>query len=255
MAITPPPPFDRLANARFSLYPAILGIEHNEWTFRQCTWSEALIQNTGTGLEVWIPRQHVGEISTTEDPVLILGLNRELEYKGGILVPFQTRLLKMPEPVFGRGDSDAAVEPPHVLGVRLEASDRRALKLIGIALAAFLAIYVVVVGFTRIGDIRGKRVVFTAMDTSYQELTPRDDRFAIVTKLGQPSFDRSKDVGTIHYEALSYTSRRYTVLLMGADIKELSYIGTMDDNWKPVHSVPMKTGGNTDSLLRAIQRF
>jgi hypothetical protein len=255
MAITPPPPFDRLVDSRFSLYPAIVGIEHNEWTFSQATWSEALIRNTKTEQEIWISRQHVGDISKTDEPVLILGLSRELEYKGGMLVPFQPRVLKMPEPVFGSSPDPEGAEPPHVFGVRLESSDRRALKLIGIALGAFLVIYIIAVGATRIGDVQGKRVVFTATDTSYQELTPRDDRFAIVTKLGQPAWERSKNVGTIHYEALTYTSRRYTVLLMGADPKETYYIGTMDDNWKPIHSVAMKAGGNTESLLHAIQRF
>jgi hypothetical protein len=197
----------------------------------------------------------VGDISKTDEPVLILGLTRELEYKGGMLVPFQPRVLKMPEAGLASSTDSGATEPPQVLGVRLEASDRRALKLIGIALGVFLAIYIIAVGATRIGDVQGKRVVFTATDTSYQELTPRDDRFAIVTKLGQPAWERSKNIGSIHYEALTYTSRRYTVLLMGADLKDVFYIGTMDDNWRPIHSVPMKAGGNTESLLHAIQRF
>jgi hypothetical protein len=29
----------------------------------------------------------------------------------------------------------------------------------------------------------------------------------------------------------------------------------MDQNWKPVHSVQLHSGGTTDSLLRGLKRF
>src|SRR6516162_8562938 len=84
MSLPPiPPQLEHLGTRPFSFYPAILHIDHNEWLFRKATWSEVLVVNCKSGEEIWIPRRFLGEVSRVEDPVLIVGLNRELEYKGG----------------------------------------------------------------------------------------------------------------------------------------------------------------------------
>ena len=54
---------------------------------------------------------------------------------------------------------------------------------------------------------------------------------------------------------MGYPDRKYTVILMGTDPRTAHYIGVMDDNWKPVHSVEMRTGGTTLSMLRNLNRF
>src|ERR1039458_3211285 len=84
-----PPSLDHLTTRPFSFYPPILNIEHNEGLFRKATWSEILVVNCKSGAEVWISRRFVGEASRIDDPVLIVGLNRELEYKGGAVWPYQ----------------------------------------------------------------------------------------------------------------------------------------------------------------------
>ena len=109
--------------------------------------------------------------------------------------------------------------------------------------------------FQRIKDGRPRRVVYTVKDQGFLELTARDDRFEIVQKLGDPRTDHSKEVGTIFYESLTYPDRRYTVILMGSDVKSLAYVGTMDDNWRPVHFISLRGGGSTESLLRTLPRF
>ena len=82
MSLPPLPPImDQLGNRHFSFYPPIINIEHNEWQFRRATWSEILVVNSSTGEEIWIPRRFVGEVSRIKDPVLIVGLVKELEYK------------------------------------------------------------------------------------------------------------------------------------------------------------------------------
>src|SRR5450755_1348678 len=91
-----PPSLDHLATRPFSFYPPIVNIEHNEWLFRKATWSEILVVNCRSGAEAWIPRRFVGEVARIEDPVLIVGLNRELELKSGMVVPFQRRIIEMP---------------------------------------------------------------------------------------------------------------------------------------------------------------
>ena len=141
--------------------------------------------------------------------------------------------------------------PAPVVGIRTaSATDRRAIKLICGAvivsiLAAIFAIYV-----------SRPRLVYTVRDQTYLGLTGRDDRTAVVLKLGEPATDHwQSDTGELQYEALAYPDRRLTVILMGSDRKSVHYIGAMDGSWEPVHSVPLRSGGSTDSLLRGLHRF
>ncbi len=253
----PIPPLEHLAEHSFSFFPAIVGIEHNEWLLHKATWSEVLVSNCGTQQELWIPRRYFGEVSRVEDPVLIAGLTQELEYKAGMLRPHHRRLLEMPSAAVPFGNDTAAVGsslPEPKMGSRLESSDKRVLKLIGLAVALFVGVYLLAVNYLRIGNIR-QETRYTMKDQSFLALSPRDDRFAIVSKIGNPASDHTKEIGTIQYEALGYPDRRYTVILMGRDAKELAYIGTVDDRWHPVHYVSLRSGGSTDSLLRALEKF
>lgn len=254
MASTPiPPPFEHLTDRAFSFFPPIVGFEHNEWRMLQSTWSEILVSNTATGQDFWMARGFVGEISSVEDPVLIVGLTRELAFRNGMIGPHQRRVLSMP----GGGRWTASGDEPASPGAagRMETGDKRVLRLIGLAVGGFVLLCVLAVSATRWSDVRQRRTVFVTRDQTFLELTGRDDRFAIVNKLGKPASDRVREVGTIQFEALTYPNRKYTVLLMGRDSKELAYIGTVDDNWSPVHFVSLRSGGSTESLLRSVQRF
>ena len=91
-----PPQLDHLITRPFSFYPAIVGVEHNEWLYRKASWSEILVVNCKSGAEIWISRRYIGEVSRVDDPVLIVGLVRELEYKAGMVVPYQRRVIEMP---------------------------------------------------------------------------------------------------------------------------------------------------------------
>ena len=88
-----PPQLEHLVTRPFSFYPPIVGIEHNEWLYRKANWSEILVVNCRSGTEIWISRRFVGEVARVEDPVLIVGLVRELEYKSGMIVPYQRRVI------------------------------------------------------------------------------------------------------------------------------------------------------------------
>ncbi len=255
-----PPSLEHLATRPFSFYPAIINIEHNEWMYRKATWSEILVVNCKTGAEVWIPRRFVGEVSLVDDPVLIVGLNRELEYKAGAVWPYQRRIIEMPVAVGGGSAVSAAPAdrgaPAPIVGIRLESSDRRIFKLVGGALAVAISLYVIAVNFNRIGELRQRTVVYTARDQEFLGLSGRDDYLAVVEKLGKPRFDRwQSESGAIQCRALGYPDRRYTVILMGSDRNTAVYIGTVDDNWRPMHSVALHSGGTTSSLLRNLKRF
>jgi len=251
-----PPSLDHLATRPFSFYPPIVNVEHNEWLFLKATWSEIQVVNCRSREEIWISRRYVGEVSRVDDPVLIVGLNRELELKSGMIVPFQRRIIEMPAAVGARlparGSAEEYHEPAPVVGIRLEPSDRRIFKLILIVVVSLVVLYLVAIGFTRVGELRQKNAVFIGSDRSYLSLNSRDDFFSVTQKLGgQPATDHSHETGTILYRALGYPQRRYTVILMGPDKGSMTYIGTVDQNWRQIHSV----NANTDSLLRSLKPF
>jgi hypothetical protein len=254
-----PPTLDHLTTRPFSFYPPIVNIEHNEWLFRKATWSEILVVNCKSGVEIWISRRLVGEVSRIDDPVLIVGLNRELEYKGGTVWPFQRRVIEMPVAVGGSPMASGAVAdrgaPAPVVGIRLESNDRRIFKLIAAALPVAVLLCLAALRLTQVGEVR-QSVVFTTKDQQYLALTSRDDYFAVVQKLGKPATDHwQSESGELQYRALGYPDRKYTVILMGSGRQAAVYIGTMDENWKAVHSVELHSGGTTASLLRSLKRF
>ena len=249
-----PPQLDHLITRPFSFYPPIIGIEHNEWLYKKASWSELLVVNCKNAEEIWISRRYIGEVSRVDDPVLIVGLTRELEYKRGMVVPFQRRVIEMPVAVGGNPATAREGERPApglIVGIRMaSAQDKRMFKLIGAAVTVAILLYILAVSLSR------QRVVFTARDQTYMGLTARDDRTEVVVKLGEPATDRwQSESGDLQCEALDYPDRKLTVILIGADRNSVQYVGTMDKNWKPVHSVRLRSGGTTDSLLRGLKRF
>ena len=249
-----PPQLDHLITRPFSFYPPIIGIEHNEWLYKKASWSEILVVNCKNAEEIWISRRYIGEVSRVDDPVLIVGLTRELEYKRGMVVPFQRRVIEMPVAVGGNPATAREGERPApglIVGIRTaSAQDKLMFKLIGAAVTVAILLYILAVSLSR------QRVVFTARDQTYMGLTARDDRTEVVVKLGEPATDRwQSESGDLQCEALDYPDRKLTVILIGADRNSVQYVGTMDKNWKPVHSVRLRSGGTTDSLLRGLKRF
>jgi hypothetical protein len=228
-----PPALEQLATRPFSFYPPIIGIEHNEWEYRQSTWSEILVANRPSGTEIWISRRYFGDLSSVDEPVLIAGLTRSLEFSGGMLRPYKPRLVRMPSGGPAAAPSEEPLQP--FKGLRMESNDRRVVRMMLIAVGGFIALCVLAVAGLRIGTLTGRRVVLTASDQSYTLLNARDDHFGVVSKIGAPASDRSKEVGTMQYEALGYPQRKYTVILMGTDPKTVKYIGTMNDDWQPIH--------------------
>ncbi len=254
-----PPSLEHLATRPFSFYPPILNVEHNEWLFRKASWSEIQVLNCRTQEDIWIPRRFIGEVSRVDDPVLIVGLNRELEFKGGSVWPYQKRVIQMPVTVGATArvpeEAPERAEPAPVVGIRLEPSDKRVFKLIGGAVVFAVLLYIFAVSLNRVGDLRQRDVVFTAKDQQFLDLSGRDDYVGVVQKLGLPASNRQREVGTIQYRALGYPDRKYTVILMGDGTTTERYIGVVDENWKPVASVQLHSGGTTLSLLRSLKPF
>jgi hypothetical protein len=144
-----PTPLDQVGRRPFMFYPAIVGIEHNEWMLRRVSSSEVQVINTKTLEELWIPRRFLGEVSAIEDPFIIAGLVKELEYKSGAVAPYRRRVIEMPRAVNGPVNGAVAVTahpPAHaklapVIGIRVESgpSSRTGRRLLTWIVASILA--------------------------------------------------------------------------------------------------------------------
>jgi hypothetical protein len=121
-----PNPLDQLGRRRFSFYPPIVNIEHNEWVVRRSNWTEVQVMNTKTSTELWISRRFLGEVSLIEEPVMIVGLVKELEYKEGVVMPHVRRVIEMPLAVNDsfrwRSRAPEPDQPASVVGIRIEPS-------------------------------------------------------------------------------------------------------------------------------------
>ena len=264
MSIPPiPPPLEHLGNRKFSFYPPILNIERNEWTYHQATWSEILVTNVHTGQEVWVPRRFLGEVSRVDDPVLIVGLNKELEYSAGAVWPHRRRVIEMPvavplavndRPVAVLPKSDQPKAPAPVIGIKLEPAEARAGKMVAGVLTVSVVGCMVIATIARQTQFR-QRVTYTTHDQSYFELNRDDDFFAVARKLGPPSSDRwSAQSAAVQYRVLGYPARGYTVVLFGADRSSARYIGTVDAECNPVHGISYADGGSSAAMLRSVAR-
>lgn len=254
-----PPPFEHLGHRPFSFYPVIIGIDHNEWRYVRATWSEVLVLNTKTNEEIWVPRRYLGEISKIEEPMMIWGLTREMEYKLGVLVPHVRRIIEMPKAVkdHSRTSSDQGQEeskPAPIVGIRLESgAESRISKLIGITLVISITATAIFIGVHR-SLSSGENVTIKPILQSSMGLTAKDDYFAVVRVLGEPQEDRWRDsVGEIQYRLLKYPDKN--VILMGRDRKDVIYIGALDQNWKVIDSVELPGGKPTYAMLANLPRF
>ncbi|MBM3736699.1 MAG: hypothetical protein FJW39_13030 [Acidobacteria bacterium] len=249
---------DSLGGRAFSFYPPIIGIEHNEWTFQEARWSEILVRNSKSAEEVWIPRNYLGEVSKVEEPVMIIGLKRELEYKGGTVWPHNRRVLQMPPPVTGartESGSTGAPPPQPLSELRLGGTESRIGKLIGIALVAGILLTFLVVAFLRQKQTGGT-IEYQGVLQAELGFTIETDFFAVVRKLGRPESDKwQSETGERQYRQLSYPKQDLFIILMGSERESVRYIGAKDGKGRIVHSVKLPGGRNTEPILRSLKPF
>lgn len=249
------PPLENLGQRPFSFYPPIVNIEHNEWVYRGATWSEMQVLNTMSHEELWIPRKYVGDISSVDEPVIIVGLLKELEYKAGMLWPYERRVLEMPRAGLLPTADPRPIPPEPGLRRGGSSPESHIGRLIAIALLLGVVACVVVVGVFRSAAMRPK-VVFTAKDQSFLDLNREDGYFEITQKLGKPAEDRWRPgAGELKFRLLLYPDRGYAAVLMGTEESSARYIGCVDRNWHVVHAVEGPRGDSTLPLLRNIKPF
>jgi hypothetical protein len=250
-----PSPFDRVGERAFAFYPPIVNIDHNEWLAREATWSEVLVVNAKSQEQIWLPRQYVGDLSRVDEPIMIVGLKRELEFKAGGVWPHVKRVIEMP-----RGLSTVPppaktepVKPPPGVSATMGASspnESNIGKLILVSLVLGVAICALIVSYYR-GQNSVESATYKGVMQTSLGLSSQDDFHAVVRKFGAPASDRWKgDEGDLNFRLLAYPARGFTAILMGRDREAARYIGALDNNAQLIDSVEMPGGANTAALVR-----
>jgi hypothetical protein len=252
MSIAPlPTPLHHLGGRRFSFYPPIRNLEPNEWLYRRATWSECVVVNTRSGEEVWVPRIFLGEVSRIDEPVMIVGLNRQLEWRSGKIIPLERRVIELPVAV---NDSHAPARsgpPAPVINIRLEAKpEARAWKWIGVAAVLGAVAFTIVADVSRQTQWR-QRADLSRGYRSYLQLGPEDDYASTIRKLCLPARTGSHATERRVFRSLTYTARRYSIILMGSTKDDARYIGTLDLHGRVLDAVRLPDGSSGESLLNS----
>jgi len=252
MSIAPlPTPLQHLGGRRFSFYPPIRNIAHNEWLYRRATWSECVVANMRTGEEIWIPRMFLGEVSRVDEAVMMVSLNRELEWRGGAIIPRERAVIEFPAAIENR---PVTLRPGHlapVINIRLEPKpELRAWRWIGVAAVLGAVGLAIVADFTRQTQAH-QRTDFFRGHRAYLQLGPGDDYASVIRRLGVPAKTDSVEKGAHLFRSLDYPSRRYTVVLMGTRAEKPRYIGTIDPYGHVLDSVRLADGTSSESVLNS----
>jgi len=224
-----PAPLGELGRRRFAFYPAIKGVEHNEWILGRASWSEVQVINASSAEELWIPRRLLGEVSRADGPVAIVGLLKELEYKQGVVLPHARRVIEMPRAV---NDSLRAAaghqHPAPVVAIRAEPlGDSRARRVLRGSVA--LGILACVAAGFLVRDLHvGTQAGPWIGPQRDLPLAQGDDYAAVIRKLGQPSSDRWLHTPNgDQYRRLGYPRRGVAVILAGPNPDSARYAGAV----------------------------
>ena len=248
------PALEDLGERHFSFYPAILNIEHNEWRLKRVAWSEILVVNTKTGEELWIPRRLVGEIVQRRSPhphhraaqgIGVRGRRGVASRAAHSLHAEGRRALT----VLGDGGPGPFIA---FAGWATPGAEGKIGRLIGIVLLAGVAIVVAVVAITQ------RPVSYKGMEQLALQLNAERRR---TTRSSASSASRRRIIGvpaparSLSIKRCDTRDRPYTLVLMGVDRNSVRYIGALDKDWKPVHSVRLPSGGDTLAMLRSVPKF
>jgi len=232
-----------LRHGRFSFYPAIVGVHHNEWILRRATWTDILVANAKTSEEICIPRRFVGEVSSIEAPYRIVGLVKELEYREGVILPYRRSVIEMPRAVNDFSSSNLRParypRPAGVVAIRAEPdSESRVWRVLRGSVAAGFLICLAVIFVVRDAHL-GTGLGWTSAPSRFPNLSARDDYDTVVRKLGSPASDQwlESRIGSGGYRRLWYPRRGVTLILTGANRSVAHYAGTLNRDGEIIQSV------------------
>jgi len=183
-----------------------------------------VVVNSRTGTECVIPRAHIGEVSYVDDPVVIVGLRRELELREGLVRAWHCPVIELPVAVNQSGNVIPHPEfPAQVVSIRLEAPNesRAGLK-------------------WAVGLVLGAIGCLTAANIARSHLNPG---------LASAHSVRASDGHT--YRVIRYPDRNSIVVLDSRS----RYLGTMDFHHRVLDAVTLPDGTNSAPLLRSLPPF
>jgi hypothetical protein len=253
MAISPlPAPLQQLGGRRFSFDPPIRNVDHNEWIYRRASWTEVVVVNTRNGVECVIPRAFIGEVSFVDDPVVIVGLRRELEWREEAVRTYHRPVIELPRAV-----NQSAPVIPHpdfrapVISIRLEpgTESRASLKLgVGLVLGA--------VGCLLTANIGRSYLQKFPPTERFPQTAGADDYSAIVRRNGAPASEHSvRTADGRHYRMLRYPNRNSVVVLAVGPASDSHYIGALGPDGRVLNAVTLPDGSNAAPLLRSLPSF
>ena len=253
---------DELAGRRFSLYPAIRGIEHNDVDAAAGNVVRNLDQERYFGpgdLDSPQPSRRNQQFRFAgPDP----GTSARVGIQGGGGGPLSQGRAQHAGNA-GRPASAADVQPPEPpRNEFVKGSDAKTFKLLGIALSigltvALIGFVAVVVGFQNPFEYFF-RPDTTTTDQRYLSLASTDGYHDIVIKMAAPEREQwiTREEDELQFQALWYGSRSYIVILMGGARTGMRYIGTIHDPSRRVlDSAALAGGGDTSSLMRNLPDF
>jgi hypothetical protein len=252
---------DEVGRRRFAFYPSILNAEPNEWMVTGASWSDVQVVNTRTGNRLSVPRQYIGAIPHADDPILIVGLTKALEYREGAVWPRVKRIIEMPLAANDSGNPfrmeyRRPSGPAPVVGIKLENNpdSRTGRILVGVGISAVVMSMLAVGVFS--GWISTGHAGIRASWQASPGFTAQDDYASIVRRLGPPAGERWLS-GSNHTEfrALAYPGQKITIILMSERGEDAHYLATMNADWHVLHSVPAQNHSNSQALLRSLPRY
>jgi hypothetical protein len=266
MSIAPlPTPLEHLGGRRFSFYPPIRNLQPNEWLYRRVTWSECVVMNARSGEEVWIPRVFLGDVSGIDEPVMVVSLNRELEWRSGSIIPHERRVIELPAPVNdvlkeSRPSSARSAHLAPVINIRLEpAPEVRARKWLGVAVVLGAVACTIVANIAWQSQARQRAELFRNY-RPWLQLSAEDDYASTIRKLGVPTVvhtdtTHGSDSESRVFESLAYSARHYSVILMGSTRGNARYIGTLDPHGRVLDAVRLADGETSERVLHSLPSF
>ncbi len=236
-------------------------MEHNEWVLQSGSVEEIQVRNTKTRHSVWIARRLVTGVSSIEEPVVIVGLVKDLEYKEGMVVPLVRRVIEMPRAVNDVPWRAPASPTPGrlapVVGIRLAAEpDMRKGRSWLARIAAGVLTCVIGLIVYREGPLGPRARFFSAPPRVALPFTPDDDRDSLVGRLGRPSMEvvrRTSQPG-LEFYLLRYPERGFTLVLLGGSREGARYAGALGRGGRVIHSVPLADGKDSAPTLASLRR-
>ncbi|MBV8553136.1 MAG: hypothetical protein JOY54_17705 [Acidobacteriaceae bacterium] len=150
-----PSPLDYVGRRPFAFYPPIRNATPNEWVLGTGSWTEVQVINARDRYDLWIPRQFIGAVSETDEPLLVVGLTRALIFHEGSIEPRVKQVIEMPYTPRLRlrhKDESRPLHSASVVGIRLERNSRtmKARGVLAIAAAALTLLAALVAAASRL---------------------------------------------------------------------------------------------------------